>query len=327
MPRKFDLVTLGDCAIDLFLAVDDSTQTCDIDTKKCVVSFTYGDKIAVDSFDRTLAGNCANVAVGASRLGLKTGFWTVVGDDASGKELIDGMKAEGVDTKHMHTDKTCVTNTHVVIHYSGERIIFVYHNPYTYPEVKLPNTDWLYFSSTSKEFVCRHPKFLKEIDAKKVKLGFNPGTYQMKLGMKKIKPFIKRCTAFFVNKDEASRLLDKSITTPIRELLFDFRKIGAKHVYITDGVAGAYATNGEDFLYVPSVDRDSVEATGAGDSFATGALAALIRGESLETSLRWGVTNASSVIKHVGAQRGLLTEAQMKMYLNKYKHLKVSRIK
>jgi len=54
-----------------------------------------------------------------------------------------------------------------------------------------------------------------------------------------------------------------------------------------------------------------VEKTGAGDSFATGCLAAIMLGQSMRTALLWGSLNAASVIGQVGTQPGLLDRDEL----------------
>jgi sugar/nucleoside kinase (ribokinase family) len=61
-------------------------------------------------------------------------------------------------------------------------------------------------------------------------------------------------------------------------------------------------SNGE-IVTVPAyaVER-VVDATGAGDLFASGFLLAVARGQDLETALRLGCLSASEVISHIGAR-------------------------
>ena len=54
---------------------------------------------------------------------------------------------------------------------------------------------------------------------------------------------------------------------------------------------------------VPAYRIDHVvDATGAGDLFASGFLLALARGQDFETALRLGCLSASEVISHYGAR-------------------------
>jgi sugar/nucleoside kinase (ribokinase family) len=72
---------------------------------------------------------------------------------------------------------------------------------------------------------------------------------------------------------------------------------------ITMGAQGAMVVSNGEIVTVPAyaVER-VVDATGAGDLFASGFLLAVARGQDLETALRLGCLSASEVISHIGAR-------------------------
>src|SRR5581483_7678179 len=144
------------------------------------------------------------------RLGLKAGIYTVVGDDDQGRKALEVFQQEGVATDMVALDKEHGTNLSVVINYRGERTIFVYHEPRTYSLPDLADTTWVYLTSSSgggvetlhgevMEFLEKHPH---------VQMAFNPGTYQMKLGLEKLTPLLQRTALLSVNREEAVRILD-----------------------------------------------------------------------------------------------------------------------
>ena len=59
--------------------IHDASTHCGINKEDCYITMHFADKIAVDKYVRTIAGNATNNAVASSRLGLKTAFYTVVG--------------------------------------------------------------------------------------------------------------------------------------------------------------------------------------------------------------------------------------------------------
>ena len=59
-------------------------------------------------------------------------------------------------------------------------------------------------------------------------------------------------------------------------------------VIVTAGKAGAFAQPGRQTWHSPALDVQVVDTTGAGDSFNAGFLAAHLRGEPIETCLRYG---------------------------------------
>ena len=96
-------------------------------------------------------------------------------------------------------------------------------------------------------------------------------------------------------------------------------KLGPKIVAITDGPDGAYASDGKNQYYMPIYPDPAppFERTGAGDSFATGFMSALIYGKSVEEALLWAPINAMSVVQYTGAQEGLLTKKELLSLLSK----------
>lgn len=86
-----DLVTLGRAAIDL-----------------------YGEQVGgrledMASFAKYIGGSPTNTAVGASRLGLRTGLLTRVGDDHFGRFLLEELAREGVSTEGVRIDSGRLT--------------------------------------------------------------------------------------------------------------------------------------------------------------------------------------------------------------------------
>ena len=72
---------------------------------------------------------------------------------------------------------------------------------------------------------------------------------------------------------------------------------------ITMGADGAMAVHNGEIVSVPAYEIDKVvDATGAGDLFASGFLLSMARGQSLESALRTGCLSASEVISHIGAR-------------------------
>ena len=81
----------------------------------------------------------------------------------------------------------------------------------------------------------------------------------------------------------------------------------AKLVVITDGAAGAFATNGIDMFTAVTRNVKVGETTGAGDAFASGVVAGLIERNDLAWGLKCGLAQSESVIKYVGAKNKLLS--------------------
>ena len=150
---EYDLISIGDSTIDVFMDIDpsDAEALCKLDDNECLISFKYGAKIPVKSFTRIAAvGNAANNAIGSSRLGLKTAIYTMLGSDNEGREMKKIFEDEDVETKFIVTESEKRSNFSVVLNYSAERSIFVYHEERNYNLPELGETKWVYFTSVGK---------------------------------------------------------------------------------------------------------------------------------------------------------------------------------
>jgi len=320
MPHtKYDLIAIGDTTIDAFIGLHDATVNCDINHHKCQICMSFADKIPYDSLEVIPAvGNASNVAVGIARLGFKTAILTAVGDDYYGKQVLEAYDNEGVGKDLVNINKGVPTNYHFVLNFQAERTILVKHQEFQYKDISvIDDIEWVYLSSMGGNTGDLHVKFGEYLsEHPNIKLGFNPGTFQMKLGMEKMANIYRHTTVLFINTEEAQRIL-KTEESDVLKLFPMVHALGPKIVVMTDGPAGAYASDGVNRYFMPSYPdpKPPFERTGAGDAFATGFMGALMSGLSVEEALTWAPIESMSVVQQTGAQRGLLTKAQLLEFL------------
>jgi len=286
--------------------------------KKALIN--WGDKLPVDELYRTVAGNAANNAVGSSRLGMKTAFYTVLAHDAGGREISHKMTKEKVSTEYIVLDDKHGTNASSVISFEGERTILVYHEHRSYKLPKFAPSKWIYLTSLGDGFEKIYKDLAKYIDQNKVKVGFNPGTFQLRKGVAANREMLKRTEVLFLNVEEARSWVGE-YKDP-EELCRKLLELGPKAIALTDGRKGAYSFSAEGFFYIPEFPGPRIEATGAGDSFGTAYIAALHYGKKHQDALAWGPVNAGSVVLKIGPQDGLLTRSEIEAKLKKNKSFK-----
>jgi ribokinase len=326
MEENFDLLTIGDATVDVFMTPIESETNCSLDDKECVICFPYGEKIPVKNLEFTIGGNAANNAVGVTRLGVKAAIVLTLGDDTIGNLIVERLISERVDTTYVIRQPATSSNYSTVINYAGERTIFSYHAPRSYEfPVQLPVTPWVYLTSMGESyrpFYNHIADWLKKNP--QVKLAFNPGTWQVRAGVEGLKDIFNLTTFIFVNREEAEKFTGiNSSQGKEEELLTGLGKLGPKNAIVTDAANGSFAFDGNKFLKCPIFDIPVLERTGAGDSFGSGVLAALIKGKSLDEALVWGTVNSASVVGFVGAQKGLLKESEMQEWGERAKSAEV----
>lgn len=322
MESKYDIISIGDTTLDVFLEVDltDAKGRCELDNEKCLVCFPYGSKVPVKKMASVPAvGNAANNAIGSARLGLKAAIYTVTGSDRDSEDHKKVFEDEGVDTQFVVIEPDKRSNFSAVLNYGVERTIFVYHEDRKYDLPELPPSKWVYYTSVAKGHDILHKQVPDYVHSSGAKLGFNPGSYQLLEGVDKLKPILEVTDVLLLNREEAHKLVEGDIEDT-KELIRKLKEAGPKIVVITDGRNGSFASfDGREFWHV-GIPEDSpvVEMTGAGDAYSTGFLAAQIQEKDLPDCMIWGTMNATSVVQYVGAREGLLTQEGMKKFTEKY---------
>lgn len=319
---NLDLLTIGDATIDVFITPLESETMCKLDTKECLICFSYGDKIPTRELVTVVGGNASNNAVGCTRLGVSTSLVLSLGDDDFGRVIVEKLKKENVGMDYVVQVKGDKSNYNTVINYSGERTIFVYHAPrnYAFP-ANLQKPKWVYLTSMGEEF----PKFFEQFVAWKkqnpdVRLAFNPGSWQFRAGTQALTEVLSLTDVLFVNRQEAEKLTGmKESLNNEKELLKSVVALGVKTPIITDGGNGVFVYQDNRFLKCGVLPVDAYERTGAGDAFGSGCLSAIIKGKSIEDALLWGTLNSASVIGFIGPQQGLIKESEMEIWLERAK--------
>ncbi len=315
--ESFDIVGIGDTVIDAFIKLSvGHVQESAVGAELCI---PYGAKIPFDSVTVVPAvGNSANAMVSASRLGLKTALVSCVGDDENGKECIKRLEEEKVSTKFIRTEAGKKTNYHYVLWYGSDRTILIKHTDFmcAFPDIGKPK--WIYLSSLGENSLTIHEDLANYLDANpEVKLAFQPGSYQIKIGKEKLKRIYARTEVFCVNKEEAEEIL--GITTDdFKVLLGGIAGLGPKIVLVTDGPHGAYMKTTEEY-YEP-IYPDTVpplERTGSGDAFCSTFVSYLALSKTPEEAILRAPINSMNVEQHIGAQEGLLTQEKIEELLKK----------
>lgn len=334
MNERLDFVGIGDTVVDAFIRLkeDQAHTSCRIDTNTCELCIPFGAKVPFDFVKVVYAvGNSANACVSASRLGLKSALITNLGNDDDGKKCLESLKKDGVNTEYIKQYDGIKTNYHYVLWYDSERTILIKHEdfPYTLPLGDV-GPRWLYLSSLNEKSLAFHHEiadYLKKHP--ETKLSFQPGGFQIRLGVEALKDLYAHTEVFFCNVEEARQILKDQTSEP-KDLAKNISTLGPKIVVITDGPKGAYVYDGMDSWFMP-IYPDPVppyERTGAGDSFASAFISALALGKTPSEAITWAPINSMSVVQKIGAQEGLLTRNELEKYLtfapDNYKAIKLN---
>lgn len=324
----FDLITIGDCVVDTLIPLLDAHV--EIENGESRICLPFGAKVPVGSATSLVAGNATNNAVGAARLNMKVAIYTNVGDDSDDQRIKSKLRKEGVDIRYVIENKGLPSNHNIVLHYKGERTILVHHQPWKFSLPDLDKAKWIYLTSLSATFVESHliDQLVNYLERCGGRLVYQPGTFQIKAGIKKYPRLLSLTELFIVNKDEAKKILgyDTEDSVTVKKLLKEVLDLGPQKVIITDGAKGSYGTDGNRYYKLDVFPAKLVEMTGSGDAYASGVLAGLFYGKELPEAMCWGAANGAAVVEEIGPQAGLLTYYQMQKKLKENGKIKEEEI-
>lgn len=321
---QLDVLSIGDVVTDDFIKLlDHEAMVIEAKDGGPRLSIPYATKVPFDHHEVVPAvGNSANAAVAFAKLGFKSGLVANIGEDAQGREILSALHKSNVDSRFVHINPGKVSNYHYVLWYKDDRTILIKHEEYEYHWPRFRAIDfpqWVYFSSVSEHAMDYHDQIADWLEEhRNVRLAFQPGTFQLQAGPKRLGRIYSRAELLAVNREEAA-LISGGRHNDIHDLFKKLHALGSRIVVISDGHNGAYASDGQQAYKMPIYPdpKPPYDRTGAGDAFTSTFVAAIMRGADIEQALLWAPINSMSVVQKVGAQAGLLTQDEIEHYLAK----------
>ena len=283
-----------------------------------MVSFIPADGSGLDDTGRLgldIAGAESNVAVYLADHGVDARWVSRVGDDAFGRRVLERVRAAGVDVSGVRTDPARPTGLLFKDPArgagGGTRVSYYRHGsaasamgPYVLDEKAMRTADVWHFTGITPALSasCRHlveaaltgggtgrPTVSFDVNHRPAVWREAPGDLLRRLA--------QAADIVFVGLDEAQALWGDGVREPedVRALLSSPRILVVK-----DAENAATAYFGQTRTCVPSLTVEVVEPVGAGDAFAAGFLAGLLRGENAERCLRLGHLTAVSALTVTG---------------------------
>lgn len=304
----FQVITIGSALVDIFVHSKQFQSLPNQDG--LLLSQSAGDKLDVESFRVYSGGGASNTAVGLQRLGFKTGVICELGRDDFSQIVLNDLRRNQVSTQLVIAEKKEQTGGSVVlVGEDGNRTVLVHRgaasqlDPYDLSPFWLTQTRWVHLSSISGrlETLSRLFQLLKKNH--EIGLSWNPGKGELELiKTGKIDLSDVPCQIFVLNEEEWAVIENKQA-----EVLAAFSQVivtaGAKGGKIYLAGKPAWSFEGQNLK--------AVDATGAGDAFISGYVAAHLLSHPPQTAVAWGVKNASSVVSYYGAKLGLLDRQRL----------------
>lgn len=300
----YDLITVGSATLDVVVRSKDfSVKTIENNRVLCE---QFGEKMDVDELKFISGGGATNVAVGASRLGLKAATVCEVGKDFAARVVFDDLVKDHVETKYLIAERLEETAVSILLCAGdGDRSALTRRGAAYQLESRdipwhdLHKTRWLHLGTLGgdKQLMFDLFEFAKH---HALKVSWTPSMKDLDV-----------C--------QCGELLTETIWCDVLTLndteWMSFEKIQPQLleqieiIIVTNGKKGGTVFHqGRRLLQYDAFAVKSIEQTGAGDAFATGFIGGQLMNRTILESIEWGKRNAASVTKFLGAKRGLLTK-------------------
>ncbi|WP_290833663.1 carbohydrate kinase family protein [Flavobacterium sp.] len=265
-------------------------------------------------YHRFLGGSPTNVAVNASRLGLKSVLVASCGQDGLGDYVVRKLKSNNVNTASIRKSETAPTSV-IFVSKSTETPDFI---PYrqadceifesqlsdeTIAEAKIFHTTCFALSKNpARQTILNRARKAKELGLKlSIDINFSERIWPDREEAKQVlKEYLANDPLVKLSEDDCYRLFAE---VKSEDYIFDyFHNLGASTICLTKGKNGVAVSDvKEGLLFQEAAKIDEIkDTTGAGDAFWTGFLFAQIENKGLNECITIAQKLASIKLQNVG---------------------------
>lgn len=289
--RDIDVVVVGSANLDLVLPVTSIPAP--------------GDTVLAHSLSRGAGGKGLNQAVAAARAGARTAFVGAVGDDDAAAELLAALRAADVDVSNVGTVRGPSGTAVVVVDDHGENCIVV--APGANAKLTELSADQLVTIQRAAVLVAQLEIPVATVAMAAYAARETGARVVLNAAPARVLPaaVLDAVDLLVVNLGEAAALVGLGpadpAAAPVDALLTALLEI-VPAVAITLGQDGSvHADRNGPTLWIPAVQVDVVDTTGAGDTFTGALAAAMTRGTPVPVALRFASAAAAAAVTRRGA--------------------------
>lgn len=235
-------------------------------------------------------GNAVNVAVFAARLGARSAYLGVVGDDEPGRHILGSLRQEGVDTTHVRTA----------------------HGPTAHADVDLVGSDRVFLGSNRGVAM-----FAADTEQLEIMAGYDVVHCGYASAMMDAVPVLSSRTRVSFDfghrwtvdtvAPHATHLYLASLSAGHLDVADTVQAVeqvvaaGARYVLATRGAAGAFLGGPHGVTYARAELVKAIDTLGAGDAFIATVLVHMVAGDPPESAMADAAHQAALVCTDYGA--------------------------
>jgi ribokinase len=274
-----------------------------------------GETIIGGSFLMNAGGKGANQAVAAAKLGANVLFVSKVGNDIFGKQALQGFKDIGINTDFVFTDPDDASGIALILVDSkGENSISVASGANA--NLQFQEVEKAIASVQKADIVLLQleipintvNKTIQFCSEKGAKVILNPAPAQ-----KLDESYFKYLSMITPNETEAEILTGIKVTDfeTAKQAANDFHSKGVLEVIITLGSKGAFYSNKDKQMLIPSPKVVALDSTAAGDVFNGALCVAISEGQAVDEAIDFACNAASISVTRMGAQASAPTREEI----------------
>lgn len=265
-----------------------------------------GETITGKRFFTANGGKGANQAVSIAKLEKRVTLLGKVGSDSFGKELLENLNKQNVDTKYIETEASSSGLATIIVDSKGENSIIVVPGANEMVDIKYVEKNSKIFSK-GKNLLCQ-----LEIPLETIKYAFSLAKENgMKIilnpapATEKMDDLLKLTDILICNETEFD-ILTESSSSSVKDIEKNSNIIlekGVKDLIVTLGSKGVLYINANTKSFYKAYKVEAVDTTAAGDSFIGGFLSFLNMG--FDYAIDMGMKAGAIAVTRLGAQSSL----------------------
>jgi len=285
--KKFDVVGIGRNCVD-YLAVLPNLPAPD-------------SKVPMKEFRKVGGGQATTALVALSRLGLKTAYVGVVGDDPGGRLVLDGLRKEGVDVTNVVVAGDLSTPAALIFVDEAASTRTIAYQPTSPGRLKSSSIDMDLVLSTRCLMIDPHETLFGLELAPLAKARGIPIIYDAEHMAEGFYEMLATAD-YIIGSEDVIQTLEA--VTP-EEALNRLLSFGARAAVITLGAKGSIALTANGLIRCSAYRIEVVDTTAAGDAFHAGFAYGILKSWELKKILTFSNAMGALVCRALGGRESL----------------------
>lgn len=265
------------------------------------------EKMAAD-FNITLGSSSAIFASNIARLGTKTRFCGMIGEDDFGTAIISQLQKYGIDTSLIRTDQTYKTGLTAIIRHNNDRAMITYPGAMEHfalqhiPDKAFQKARHLHISSLFLQPGIKKDlfKIIEKAKSHNMTISIDPQWDPKEAWDLDLQNLVSSIDFFLPNEAEFLNFVSAPTVEEgleeLKSLIYDCT------IVVKRGQKGATFLTGDRIDTIPAyINKEVADAVGAGDSFNAGLIYRFLMDDPIEKCTRFGnITGAVSTTQNGG---------------------------